>query len=198
MDKQQFYSQFSKAIDNLSELSESNKQKWFNICTLVRLKKGHQLITAGINTRKVAFNLDGLFRLYYIDADGNEFTKGFMPKENIVISYSALVENRGSYFNVEALKDSNVLLFDYDKWMQLVENDPEWHKLLFRFVQRAYMMKEKREKAFLLDDATTRYLDFKANYADIEKDLKQYHVASFLGITPVALSRIRKTLKEMV
>jgi len=82
--------------------------------------------------------------------------------------------------------------------MQLVENDPEWHKLLFRFVQRAYMMKEKREKAFLLDDATTRYLDFKESYAEIEKDLKQYHVASFLGITPVALSRIRKTLKEMV
>ncbi len=79
MNKQTFYPQFSKAIDYLSELSEENKLKFFEICTLVQIEKGIQFISAGSQSRKVAFNLDGLFRLYYIDKDGNEFTKGFVP-----------------------------------------------------------------------------------------------------------------------
>ena len=58
------------------------------------------------------------------------------------------------------------------------------------------IMKEMREKSFLLDDATTRYLNFKKEYPDLENKIKLYHIASFIGITPGALSRIRKNLKN--
>ncbi len=62
---------------------------------------------------------------------------------SFVITYSALVENRESYFSIEALKDCNVLLFDYDEWMRLVDESNEWYQLLFKLVQRVYIMKEK-------------------------------------------------------
>ena len=54
------------------------------------------------------------------------------------------------------------------------------------------MCKEQREAEFLLGDALTRYRNFRRRYPGLEARLAQYHVASYLGITPVALSRIRK------
>jgi CRP-like cAMP-binding protein len=61
-------------------------------------------------------------------------------------------------------------------------------------LESVYLMKERREKSFLLFNATERYQAFRQEYAAIEKRLKLYHIASFLGITPEALSRIRKKL----
>jgi hypothetical protein len=55
-------------------------------------------------------------------------------------------------------------------------------------------MKEMREKSFLLDNATTRYLQFRKDYPGLEDKINLYHIASFIGITPEALSRIRKKL----
>jgi CRP-like cAMP-binding protein len=60
-----------------------------------------------------------------------------------------------------------------------------------------FIEKEKREREFLSEDATARYLSFKQNNPGLEEKVSQYHVASYLGITPVALSRIRKNLKKM-
>ncbi len=196
MKKESCYHQFSEAMDRMAKISEDKKKQWFDLCTLIKVRKGEQFIVAGEHSRKVAFNINGIFRLYYIDLKGNDYTKGFMPKDSLIISYSALVENRASYFSIEALNDCDVLVFDYDTWMTLIAEDLEWYPLLLKLVERAYFMKEKREKAFLLDDATIRYLDFKKDYSLIEKELKQYHIASFLGITPVALSRIKRNLKD--
>lgn len=77
----------------------------------------------------------------------------------------------------------------------MMEKDYIWLNFRLQLLQTAYLMKEKREKSFLLDDATKRYQDFLKNFALIEEFIKQYHVASFLGITPVGLSRIKKKLK---
>lgn len=56
-------------------------------------------------------------------------------------------------------------------------------------------MKEMREKSFLLDDASQRYIDFRNDYPDVDKSAKLYEIASFIGITPESLSRIRKNMK---
>lgn len=56
--------------------------------------------------------------------------------------------------------------------------------------------KEQKESQFLLDHAEKRYLNFKQEYPELESRINQYHIASYLGITPVALSRIRARLKN--
>lgn len=192
-----FNKQFADLMKDRYNLTDNHIKAWLAICNHKHLNKGDQFIVADQPSPQIAFNLNGIFRLYYIDKNGNDYTKGFIPENNMVSSYSALIENRGSYFNIEALKDCDVLIFDYDDWKVLMGQDLQWYPLLLSLVEQAYIMKEKREKGFLLDDATTRYLTFRQFYSAIEKDLKQYHIASYLGITPVALSRIRKKLKNM-
>jgi hypothetical protein len=131
----------------------------------------------------------------YIDHDGNDLTKGFSTAGKFVVSYSALAEQRPSYFSIEAMVDSDIIQFKYSQWIQMAEEDNRWYPFLFKLVESVYIMKEMREKSFLLDDATSRYLAFRAEYPDLENKIKLYHVASFISITPEALSRIRKNLK---
>jgi CRP-like cAMP-binding protein len=140
----------------------------------------------------VGFNLNGVFRLFYVDEDGNDLTKGFCTSGKFVISYSALVQQRPSFFHIEALVDTDILQFSYSQWMQMVAEDIRWYPFLFKLLETVYIMKEMREKSFLLDSATDRYLAFQRDYPNLENEIKLHHVASFIGITPEALSRIRK------
>jgi len=167
----------------------------FRICAPMRLEKDRHFIRAGDRPEYIGFNLNGILRYYYLDAEGVDSTKGFSTPGKFVISYSALARGRPSYFSIEALTDVDMLRFKYADWMRLADKDPRWHRFFFKLVESVYIMKEMREKSFLLDDASTRYLEFREEYPDLEGKIRLYHVASFLGITPEALSRIRKDLK---
>ncbi len=181
-----------QAIKELAHIPDELIEKLYAICDEQIIKKGEHFLCAGDETRHMGFILEGLFRLYYIDEDGNDFTKAFSETGRFLISYSAIVQKRPSYFNIEALQDSTILKFDYWIFDQMIQSDLRWYPFTFKLLESVYIMKELREKSFLLDDAAKRYLAFKERYADVENQIKLYHVASFLGITPEALSRIRK------
>jgi CRP-like cAMP-binding protein len=154
------------------------------------------MLMAGEVPSDVGFNLNGVFRLYYIDQNGNDLTKGFSTAGKFVISYSALVQHRPSFFSIEALVDTDIVRCNYDQWMQLAAEDIRWYPFLYKLVETVYVMKEMRERSFLLNSATERYLAFQHEYPDLEDRIRLYHIASFIGITPEALSRIRRQLAQ--
>jgi len=195
MDNKEAKILLAKSVKFLADTPEKLIDDLFNICKLVHVKKGELFLMAGDVPEYMGFNLNGIFRLYYIDDDGNDLTKGFCTVGKFVVSYSALVQKRPSYFFIEAMVDTDILHFKYSEWMEMVAKDIRWYPFIFKLVEAVYIMKEMREKSFLLDNATTRYLNFRKNYPDLENKIKLYHIASFLGITPEALSRIRKKLK---
>lgn len=195
MQKEIAYQFLKKSINYLSNTPDQLIDNLFNICSLKRIIKGQHFIYAGDIPEYMGFNLNGIFRLYYIDNEGNELTKGFSTSGKFVVSYSALVQKRPSYFYIEAVVDTDILKFKYSEWQKLINADIRWYPFLYKLVESVYIMKELREKAFLLDDATTRYLNFRKEYPDLEKKIKLYQIASFIGITPETLSRIRKKLK---
>ncbi len=181
-----------KAVKELANIPDELIEKLYSICDEQIIKKGEFFIRAGDVPKHMGFNLEGLLRLYYVDENGNDFTKAFSETGRFLISYSAIVQKRPSYFNIEALQDSRILKFDYWLFNQMIQSDIRWYPFAFKLLESVYLMKELREKSFLLDDAAKRYRAFKERYADVEDQIKLYHVASFLGITPEALSRIRK------
>ncbi len=196
MDQKEAYTRLKRSISALCDVPDELIQDLFNICRPVCIKKGQLFIKAGEVPKVMGFNLNGIFRLYYIDDEGNDSTKGFCTPGKFVVSYSALVQNRQSYFFIEAITDTDILQFSYTGWMKLADKDIRWYPLLFKLVEVVYIMKEMREKTFLLDDATTRYLNFQKDYPDLENIIKLYHIASFIGITPGALSRIRSRIRK--
>jgi CRP-like cAMP-binding protein len=195
MNNIQAHDLLAKSMRALLDIPDELVDSLYGICKMMHIKKGQLFLRAGDVSEYVGFNLNGIFRLYYVDDDGNDLTKGFSTVGKFVISYSALVQHRPSYFSIEAVVDTDILRFKYSHWMQLIEQDIKWYPFLFKLLETVYIMKELREKSFLLDDATTRYLSFQRDYPGLEDKVKLYHVASFIGITPEALSRIRKKLK---
>jgi CRP-like cAMP-binding protein len=159
------------------------------------LKKGEVFLQAGTIPNKLAFVSTGLFRYFYASRKGTEFTKGFFPEGTFIVSYSAMVKQSPSYYSIEALEDSSIQVLDYQKWMDLFNGHPCWSPVLIALLQKGYMKKENREREFLLLNAGERYQSFLQEYPGLENRIKQHLVASYLGITPVALSRIRGKLK---
>ena len=157
------------------------------------LRKGHYYIREGETPQRLAFVIEGLFRYVYLSERGDEFTKSFIPAGSFLSSYSAMVQNRGSAYFVEALEDSKILEIRYQDWLRLLEaNKPVWQQLLLQILEKGFIKKEARERAFLLDDAETRYQTFLDNYPGLESRIPQRMVASYIGIQPESLSRIRK------
>jgi CRP-like cAMP-binding protein len=84
-----------------------------------------------------------------------------------------------------------VICINYDNIIKLAETKFQWQQFLRKSTEDAYLEKEKRESDLLYYDAKTRYLNFIEEHPDWEKRIKQRFIASYLGMTPETLSRIR-------
>ncbi|MBW4558298.1 MAG: Crp/Fnr family transcriptional regulator [Trichormus sp. ATA11-4-KO1] len=183
-------------LRSLTDLPEDEVIKATNLFQISNLKRGEFFSRAGDVPRTIGFVISGILRLYYVDGDGTEYTKSFCAENSFVAAYSALLLEQSSQLFIHALEDTKLLIADYSAYCSLSKNHPCWQSLNCKIAEILFIKKEKRESALLLDDAKTRYLSFQSKYPSLETRLKQHHIASYLGITPVTLSRIRTQLKS--
>jgi CRP-like cAMP-binding protein len=189
----------STLVDTVNAIADIPSEEMAKLCRIVtkqNIPKGNIFIRAGSVPNKFAFIVNGLFRYYYANENGSEFTKGFFRERNFITSYTAMVKSRPSYYSVQALEDSDLLVVDYAQWQNLYQSSFCWMNLIFALVEKGYMKKEARERELLVLNAEERYRVFLNEYPDLEKRIKQHMIASYLGITPVALSRIRKAMSQ--
>lgn len=184
----------AKIVKTFNNLPTDQLDKFVNISRVKSLHKGDFYIQEGEIPTKFAFVLQGLFRYYYVDRKGNEFTKGFFPENTIISSYSAMIQNRPSFFTIEALEDSNIATIQYSDWKNLYKIHACWKEFLIVMLEKGYCTKETREREFLILDAEERYKSFLKSFPGFDKRVKQQLIASYLGITPVALSRVRNNM----
>jgi CRP-like cAMP-binding protein len=184
--------QITKILGTKINLPPSRIREILSISKVKSISRNEYFIEAGTVPRKFGFVISGLFRYLYISDKGVEFTKGIISEHNFISSYSAMRYGNPSYFFVEALEDSEILEIQYDKWLELKETDRFWDQFLVALVEKGFSIKEKRERDLLLLDAETRYKNFLNEFPGLEKRIKQHIIASYLGITPESLSRIRQ------
>ena len=120
------------------------------------------------------------------------FNKAFAKESDFAGSISGIVSGAPSRFYIQALEDTDVLVLPTALIKEGYDRHPSWERLGRRLAERIALQKELREAAFLLDSAETRYHQFLQEFPDISNRIPQYHIASYLGITEVSLSRIRK------
>lgn len=105
--------------------------------------------------------------------------------------YSSLVTQLPNTINQQALTDCVILIGNYKKLIDLLDHHQDLERLLRKIAERYFVVKEKREVEIVLLEANKRYAIFQNEYPDLEQVIPQYHIASYLGITPTQLSRIR-------
>ena len=177
-------------------LPEQEQDALLAISKKKNLTLGGFFIAEGQVPEKFALVLSGLFRYYYISDKGVEFTKGFILPGQVMAAYTAMQHRSPSLFSIQALEPAVVLEVNYSRWLDLQRHNSFWDKFLIAALEKGYYTKEKRERELLLLDAETRYRIFLDEFPGLDKRVKLQVIASYLGIKPESLSRIRKKIRS--
>jgi CRP-like cAMP-binding protein len=132
-----------------------------------------------------------LVRHYYVDSRGRESVKAFRGPGEFSAPYAEIILRKPSRTFIQALAPTELLTFDVTRFDALAEDSLELQRLARRFVEQHFVAKEQREYEFLQLSAEERYRQFCAERPEHLSHIPQHQVASYIGITPVALSRIR-------
>jgi len=181
--------------EQLKQLLPDNRiEELLSIGKEKSIRTSEYFVRAGETPLKIAYVSKGLLRYVYTNDKGDEFTKAIMAENNFISSYSAMVLGKPSCFSIEALENTHLLVINWSDFLKLQNNDIFWVRFLMKFLEKGYIMKEKRERDLLLLDAETRYKDFLNEFPGMDQRIKQGIIASYLGIQPETLSRIRRKI----
>lgn len=181
-----------KHINKFVDLKEEEIHTINSSFKLRKLKKRQFLAIEGEVNRFKSFVVKGCLKVYNIDEKGEEHIVQF-AEENWWIGdiYSFLTETP-SIYNVEVLEDCEVLQIDKLSLDNLFVNVPKLERYFRILTENAYIASTRRILSAMSLTAEERYHDFIKKYPSLEQRIPQYLVASYLGITPEFLSKIRR------
>lgn len=183
------------AKQNNVELSGEILGKIVNMSIFCVVNKGEILRQAGEDNNTAALVLNGMCRAYYVDGDGNDITRGFSIPGTLCMD-EGLFGYPESIVTWETLEETIIMIFDVAMMKKIIIENDVLKNTYIMFLENALRYKIYRENGFLVENATERYIHFKKRYPKICESVKQHYIASYLGIAPESLSRIRKALKE--
>jgi CRP-like cAMP-binding protein len=184
---------FLNAISPLQERTWSKVKELFSNQTLA---KGDYFINEGEMAKQIGFLRSGIIRAYYRNKEGIEYNKHFFVPNSMVGGYSSLVTVKPNKIVQQALTDCELLVANYSDIIALYDSYPDFERVARRLAELYFVDKEQREIEIVLLNADERYLIFRKEYPYLEQFIPQYHIASYLGITPTQLSRIRRKFAE--
>jgi CRP-like cAMP-binding protein len=162
----------------------------------ISVKKGTTLLNSGDLVDVQYYILSGCLRTYHIDTHGKEHTVQFGIKDWWISDFTAFFSSEKAIMNIEAIQDSTLYRISKEDKDYLYSKIPKIDRFFRIKLERAFAAFQKRILSGLSQTATERYLNFIKAYPNIEKNVKNYHIASYLGITTESLSRIRREIQS--
>lgn len=158
------------------------------------LKKGDYFISDGQTAREIGFLESGIIRAFYRNNEAVEYNKHFFINPCFIGGYASLITGIPNQIIQQALTDCTIQVAKFAAIQKLYETCPDIERGARILAEQFFVQKEQREIEIVLLDAGERYQIFQKNFPQLEQQIPQYHIASYLGITPTQLSRIRKKL----
>jgi CRP-like cAMP-binding protein len=187
--------EFLAYLLQFAPLTQQQQQLIAGKATTLALRKDAYWLEAGHVPRQVGFVLEGVIRICYYDNKGDEITRNFIEEHRLATDLRALEYGLASTEYLQAVTDCRLLVFARPDWEELGHTIGGWPDIMHRLTAQHLREKLARISPMVTQDATTRYLEFLANYPRLANRIPLVHLASFLGITQSSLSRIRKQLR---
>ncbi len=172
----------SSEIEN--KLSEVIKEKTF--------VKGEIILSDNSIKKEHIFVASGCLRSFYKTENGKEYTIQFAIKNWWISDYMTLYSDAKSSISIESLTPSKVFILDKNNVDKLYKEHPAFEAFQRKNFEKRIAILQKRILSLLTLSASEKYDQFLKDYSDFEKIIPNYQIASYLGITPQSLSRIRK------
>lgn len=160
----------------------------------VQFPAGRIVLHEGDKASKLFLILKGLVRGYYIDDAGNDITKCF-SSEHEYFSTEGLRTNQSSSFSIECIEECSCIQFPYTLIHRCIEKDSRIKDLVNALFVREVAKLEERARKLMVMNAEERYAGYMAEYPDLQNRIPLKYAASYIGIRPASLSRIRKNCK---
>jgi len=189
---------FDLFIQNISQtidLSDADIEVFRANLLSKKLKKRQFFVQEGNNSSYTAYVTQGCLRTYTIDSYGVEHVFQFAIEGWWVSDMYSFLTGEPAQYNIEALEDCELLLMDKEGSENIMNLVPKFERFMRLLLEKNYVATQRRVNALLGNSAEQRYLTFIKTYPKIVQRVPQHMIASYLGITPETLSRIRKQLK---
>lgn len=185
--------QIKSFLNKSGILNEEDINRFLENGKTEAISKGDYLIREGQICKKLYFLHQGAISIFILK-DGNEHIKDFSLNNKFITSYTSFQTEKPSSIYLRAEQNCELTSWNKPFLNSLAKNNIHWAEFAKNMADYLFMRKEKREISLLLDSAETRYLNFLKEYPQAFQAFPQYLIASYLGIRPQSLSRIRKAL----
>ncbi|WP_424989424.1 Crp/Fnr family transcriptional regulator [Flagellimonas sp.] len=162
--------------------------------TAQSVKRGALFLEAGQRCDYFYFVLKGLVRIYYHDLNGNEITHWFSSKNSMITSPFSFLKKEENILFFEALEDTELILITSEQLNTIISQFQSTEMAFRNLYAEFAMVLSRRVISIQTETAEERYLKLMKEHPYLFQKAKLGHIASYLGITPQSLSRIRKNL----
>jgi CRP-like cAMP-binding protein len=159
------------------------------------IKKNEFLFREGQTSRHIYFICSGLIRSYYLK-EGEEITRHFGMENELLSAYVSFLTQTPTLEYVQTVEDCVLLQISFEDLQYIYEKYPVWGNLVRQMLEKVYIETTKRIEGFICKTAEERYLDLITRRYDLALRVPLQYLATYLGMTPVSLSRIRKKFKK--
>ncbi len=184
-----------QTINQITSLNHKERRIFEEAFTFRQVPKKFRLIEEGNIAKELYFVNKGLLRLFYTK-DGEEITAYIFQEGLFGSAYDSFLRQSPSIQAMEALEDCELLVIDKERLDELYRKLPIMNTITRKIAEQRFINAQRILSSFILDSPEERYRKFEGEHRDLIQRVPQHYIASFLGITPVSLSRIRKRLME--
>lgn len=174
-----------------AEVSEEDFAAIEKVARIKKLRKKQYLLQEGDVCHDHCFITSGLLRTYSVDDKGNEHIIRFAMKDWWISDRESLLTGQPSRFNIDAIEDSSVLLFEKVQMDELTERFPGFNRVINGILNKSFITAQNRIHEAISSTAEEKYHNFVSRYPDFALRVPQSMIASYLGIAPETLSRLR-------
>lgn len=187
------YDLFFGAVRNMVSLTDKEQEAFADILIYRSVPKRFMLVNVGDISREAYFINSGCVRLFY-RKDGEEVNANFVFENSFIASLESFLLQVPSRQAVETLEDCELVVLQKERLTELINKYPRIERFSKAIAERAFIILQRRASSFILDSPEERYMKMLNEHPQISSRIPQHMIASYLGVTPVSLSRIRKRI----
>jgi len=182
-------------LNSFAQIDEATFKKLDKIASFKILKK-HEIIAEEdeIPYPSVYMLISGIMRAYINTESGKQYNKKLFTPKSFVGPLTAIITKKPSKLTYETLTECKVIEVNFVTFLEMCGTDIKLSNLYNKILENIFIEYEQRNLELMSMDATQRYLCLRKRIPNIDDLIPQFQIASFLNITPVQLSRVRKKL----
>ncbi len=179
-----------QVLNDITPLSKKESDSFLSILATSTLDKGEYWIEKGKRNNNVAFLEEGYLRKYYVK-DGNEITDFFYFENDFSADLPSIISRSAPHASMVAMEKTTLTTFLYHEFNKLCKKSLAFEHIHRTIIESTFLRFYNRSLSFIVQTPKERYDELVVSNPNVLKRAAQYHIASYLGISPQHLSRLR-------